>query len=55
VSTQISEPRKLNLLVPVSTPVGRQGRIEQAIVRRFLEEFHGEPRESAVEPEPTPA
>lgn len=36
VSLQIPEAGKLNLLVRVPAPVGRQGSIEQAIIRRFL-------------------
>ncbi len=40
VNIQIAEPNRLNLLVRVPAPVGRQGRVEQAIVRRFLREFY---------------
>ncbi len=40
VHVQVSDPGRLNLLVRVPAPVGRQGRIEQAIVRRFLTDFH---------------
>lgn len=42
VHVQISEPTRVNLLVRLPTPVGKQGRIEQAIVRRFLDEFYVE-------------
>ncbi len=38
-SLQIPEAGKLNLLVRVPAPVGQQGRVEQAILRRFLREF----------------
>lgn len=40
VHVQVSDPGRLNLLVRFPAPVGRQGRIEQAIVRRFLTEFY---------------
>lgn len=41
VHVQVSDPGRLNLLVRFPAPVGRQGRIEQAIVRRFLTAFYG--------------
>lgn len=40
VHVQVSDPGRLNLLVRFPAPVGRQGRIEQAIVRRFLTAFY---------------
>ena len=39
VHVQIPEPNRINLLVRLPTPVGKQGRIEQAIMRRFLNEY----------------
>jgi len=41
VHVQVTDPGRLNLLVRFAAPVGRQGRIEQAIVRRFLVDFYG--------------
>lgn len=41
VAVQIADPGTVNLLVRVPAPVGRQGRVEQAILRRFLEQFYG--------------
>lgn len=41
VHVQITGPGRLSLLVRFPAPVGRQGRIEQEIVRRFLVEFYG--------------
>lgn len=49
VSVQIAEPGRVNLLVRVPSPVGRQGQTEQAIVRRFLQRFY-----ARKEPEPEP-
>jgi hypothetical protein len=40
VQVQLSDAR-LTLLVRVPVPVGQQANIEQAIIREFLEEFHG--------------
>jgi small-conductance mechanosensitive channel len=42
VFVDLPDSGKLNLMVRVPSPVGAQGRIEQAILRRFLEAF---PRE----------
>lgn len=47
VSIQITDPDRLQLLVRYPAPVGRQGRIEQAIIHRFLEEWV--PKSSVVE------
>jgi small-conductance mechanosensitive channel len=43
ISATIPEPGRLSLLVRVPAPVGRQGRVEQAILRRFLTEFYRTP------------
>jgi small-conductance mechanosensitive channel len=53
VSVQLSDPNRINLLVRVPALVGRQGRVEQAIVRRFLERFV-EARLVAAKPSPSP-
>jgi len=45
VHVQVTDPGRLNLLVRFAAPVGRQGRIEQAIIRRFLVEFYGKQNE----------
>ncbi len=37
---QVTEPEKLSILVRIPAPVGRQGAIEQAILRRFLSQMH---------------
>ena len=42
VHLQIPEAGKLNLLVRVPAPIGRQGSVEQAILRKFLQEFPGD-------------
>lgn len=39
VFVQIPEPGKLELLVRLPTPVGAQGRIEQAVLREFLDQI----------------
>jgi len=39
VSIQIPDTGKISLVVRVPAPVGRQGHVEQSIVRRFLREF----------------
>jgi len=39
VSIQITDPDRLQLLVRYPAPVGRQGRTEQNIIRRFLEQW----------------
>jgi small-conductance mechanosensitive channel len=39
VTVQIPEPGKVNLLLRIPTPARRIGRLEQAILRRFLSEF----------------
>jgi small-conductance mechanosensitive channel len=43
IAATIPEPGRLSLLVRVPAPIGRQGRIEQAILRRFLAEFYRTP------------
>lgn len=40
VSLEIAEPGKINLLLRVPSPVRRKGRVEQAILRRFLDAYH---------------
>lgn len=40
VSLEIAEPDQINLLLRVPSPVRRKGRVEQAILRRFLEAYH---------------
>lgn len=40
VAVQLADSGRVELLVRVPAPVGRQGRIEQAVLRRFLEQFY---------------
>jgi len=40
VAVQLADPGKIELLVRVPSPVGRQGRIEQAVLLRFLRQFY---------------
>lgn len=49
---QVSDPDKISILVRTPSPVGRQGNIEQAILRRYLEGMHpeGEPADEADTP-----
>lgn len=42
VAVQISDPGSIRLMLRIPCLVGRQGRLEQAILRRFLGKFHGE-------------
>jgi small-conductance mechanosensitive channel len=39
VTLQIPEPQKINLLLRIPTPARRKGRLEQAILRRYLSEL----------------
>lgn len=48
-SLQVPEAGKLNMLVRVPAPVGRQGRVEQAILRRFLREFRPRTEDASAE------
>lgn len=41
VTLQIPEPGRINLLLRIPTPARRKGRLEQAILRRFLSEYRG--------------
>lgn len=52
VSMIMPEAGKLNLVVRFPAPVGRQGRIEQAILRRFLKRYQAAGDEQPVEPPP---
>ncbi len=40
VAVQLADPGKVELLVRVPSPVGRQGRIEQSVLLRFLRQFY---------------
>lgn len=40
VSIQVPDPSKIHLLVRLAAPARRKGRIEQAIIRRFLRQWH---------------
>jgi len=52
VFVDLPDAGKLNLMVRVPSPVGAQGRIEQAILRRFLDVFpRGENSEGAPSPD----
>jgi small-conductance mechanosensitive channel len=52
VSMTMPEAGKLNLVVRFPAPVGRQGRIEQAILRRFLKRYQPAGDEKREEPPP---
>ncbi len=41
VYLHLPEPNRVDLLLRFPSPVRRQGRLEQAILRRFLRDFHG--------------
>ncbi len=47
INIQVTEPGKITLLVRIPAPVGRQGRVEQAILRRFLREYYSQPQPAA--------
>lgn len=53
VSMHMPEEGLLNLVVRFPAPVGRQGRIEQAILRRFLREYGGVQRGENDGPQPS--
>ena len=60
VAIQLGDPGKLSLLLRFPVPVGHQGRVEQAIIRRFLDHFYSASGnenmgEAAVVPKPAPA
>jgi len=46
---QVTDPEKLSILVRIPAPVGRQGAIEQAILRRYLGRMHPPGEETADE------
>lgn len=48
VSIQIPDPGRINLLVRLAMPARRKGRIEQAIMRRFLREWRKPDAEAPV-------
>jgi hypothetical protein len=50
VTMTMPEAGKLNLIVRFPAPVGRQGRLEYAILRRFLDEYRGPYIARAIEP-----
>jgi small-conductance mechanosensitive channel len=41
VAIEMPDPSRVNLMVRFPSPVGRRGRLEQAILRRFITNFHG--------------
>jgi small-conductance mechanosensitive channel len=41
VTLRLIDPSRIELLVRIPAPAGRQGRLEQAILRRFLYDFYG--------------
>ena len=41
IAIELQDPERVNLLVRFPAPVGRRGRLEQAILRRFIEKFYG--------------
>jgi small-conductance mechanosensitive channel len=49
VSIQLPEPGRINLLLRVPSPSHRTSRIEQAILRRFLQAFQGFDRTQVLE------
>jgi len=40
ISVQLTEPGQISLVARIPAPVGRQARVEEAIVRRFLREYY---------------
>jgi hypothetical protein len=44
VSIQLPEPGRINLLLRIPAPAHGTARLEQAILRRFLEAFRGAPQ-----------
>jgi small-conductance mechanosensitive channel len=52
VSMTMPEAGKLDLVVRFPAPVGRQGRIEQAILRRFLQQYRPKGYRNPAEPRP---
>ncbi len=54
VSMTLPAAGKLDLVVRFPAPVGRQGRIEQAILRRFFKEFQVQEPDEAPGPDGTP-
>lgn len=52
VSMTMPEAGKLDLVVRFPAPVGRQGRIEQAILRRFLKRYQAAGDEKPAQPPP---
>jgi small-conductance mechanosensitive channel len=56
ITMTMPEAGKLSLIVRFPAPVGRQGRLEQAILRRFLDEYRAPQAGEAAEPDlATPA
>ena len=56
VAIEMPDPSRVNLMIRFPAPVGRRGRLEQAILRRFITNFYGarsappEPGEGAANP-----
>lgn len=53
VYLHMPEPNRVDLLLRFPSPVRRQGRLEQAILRRFLRNFHGAKNPLSVNSNPT--
>lgn len=53
VSLEIPDAQEINLLLRFPAPVRRKGRVEQAILRRFLNEFQGASRSRREEADDT--
>ncbi|MCW5965785.1 MAG: mechanosensitive ion channel family protein, partial [Bryobacterales bacterium] len=53
VYLHLPEPNRVDLLLRFPSPVRRQGRLEQAILRRFLRGFHGAKNPLSVNSNPT--
>jgi small-conductance mechanosensitive channel len=54
VLLEYNQPDRINLLVRVPAPVGRQGSLEQAVIRRFLEDASWRVQETARDAGPAP-
>ena len=56
VAIEMPDPSRVNLMIRFPAPVGRRGRLEQAILRRFITNFYGsypaspEPGEGVAKP-----
>lgn len=55
VYLHVPEPNRVEMLLRFPSPVRRQGRLEQAILRRFLRDYLGRPMPMEAESHPSPS